>query len=490
MRIPIERQPIRVYPDAKRVIARFFFNGEQRAKEIIERVMKLSEDEVFAIISPLLQEFSKRHRNITKILYRHCNRVRSFIESVGFDPEELTSYRKLLMGSYFTHEYSIESAAFFNPSIIEDPDQSELEAGQKRLIISFRAVGEGHISSIAFRRAIINRDSKIEVLPVGNYVDEAEIIRNTTTFEKKLFFEKIVTARIDPKIVKELKGQLDEKFDYDTLQRTVLDLQHKDINDSKKTEYEKILWLSDSYSSISFSLDTDISDRVIFPMSELERKGIEDARFVKFTDNGGPATYYATYTAFDGALIMPKLLQTADFHSFKIRPLHGKGASNKNLALFPRKVNGYYTMLSRIDGCNNYIMYSNNINLWETPIKLQEPLHSWELVQIGNCGSPIETDHGWLVITHGVGPMRKYCLGASLFKLDDPSVEIGRLKEPLLVPNQDEREGYVPNVVYSCGGIINNGKLILPYGLSDYSSSFAVIELNALLDKVISDPRV
>ena len=489
MRIPIERQPVRVYPDAKRVIARFFFNGEQRAKDVIERVMKLSEDEVFAIISPLLQEFSKRHRNITKILYRHCNRVAPFIESVGFDPQELTSYRRLLMGTYFTHEYSIESAAFFNPSIIEDPDQSELEAGQKRLIISFRAVGEGHISSIAFRRAIIDRNSKIEVLPVGNYVDEAEIIRNTTTFEKKLFFEKIVTARIDPKIVKELKGQLDEKFDYDTLQTTILDLQHKDINDSKKTEYEKILWLSDSYSSISFSLDTDISDRVIFPMSELERKGIEDARFVKFTDNGGPVTYYATYTAFDGALIMPKLLQTSDFHNFKIRPLHGNGARNKNLALFPRKVNGYYTMLSRIDGCNNFIMYSNNINLWETPIKLQDPLHPWELVQIGNCGSPIETDRGWLVITHGVGPMRRYCLGASLFKLDDPSVEIGRLKEPLLVPNQDEREGYVPNVVYSCGGIINNGKLILPYGLSDYSSSFATIDLNPLLDKVISDPR-
>ena len=490
MRIPIERQQIRVYPDAKRVIARFFFNGEQRAPELIERVMKLSEDEVFAIISPLLQEFSKRHRNITKILYRHCNKVSSFIENTGFDHEELSSYRKLLVGSYFTHEYSIESAAFFNPSIIEDPDQSELELGQKRLIISFRAVGEGHISSIAFRRAIIDKDSKIEVLPVGNYVDEAEVIRNATTYEKKLFFEKIVTARIDPKIVKELKGQLDEKFDYDTLQRTIQNLQQKDIDDSKKTEYEKILWLSDSYSSISFSLDTDISDRVIFPMSELERKGIEDARFVKFTENDEPAIYYATYTAFDGALIMPKLLQTADFHNFRIRPLHGNGARNKNLALFPRKINGYYTMLSRIDGCNNFIMYSNNVNLWENPIKLQEPLHPWELVQIGNCGSPIETDSGWLVITHGVGPMRRYCLGASLFKLDDPSVEIGRLREPLLVPSQDEREGYVPNVVYSCGGIVNNGKLILPYGLSDYSSSFATVELNALLDKLVSEPPI
>jgi predicted GH43/DUF377 family glycosyl hydrolase len=224
-------------------------------------------------------------------------------------------------------------------------------------------------------------------------------------------------------------------------------------------------------------------------MSELERKGIEDARFVKFTEDDGSVHYYATYTAFDGALIMPKLLETKDFYNFRIRPLHGAGAKNKNLALFPRKINGNYVMLSRIDGINNYIMYSNNINLWESPKLLQQPLHPWEFVQIGNCGSPIETEHGWLVITHGVGPMRRYVLGASLFKIDDPSVEIGRLNEPLLSPNADEREGYVPNVVYSCGGIVNDGKLILPYGLSDYSSSFATIDLNALLDKVLTDAR-
>jgi len=489
MRIPIDRQPIKVYPDSKRVIARFFFNGEQRSKELILRVMKLSEDESFAIISPLLQEFSKRHRNITKILYRHCNRIRLLIEGLKIDYDDLTPYRKLLLGSYFTHEYSIESAAFFNPSIIEDPDQSELENGQKRLIISFRAVGEGHISSIAFRRAIIDKDSNIQVLPVGNYVDEAEIIRNATMYEKKLFFEKIVTARIDKKIIKELKTKTAEKFDYDTLRHIILDLQQRDISGSRKTEYEKILWLSDSYSNISFSLDTDISDRVIFPISELERKGIEDARFVKFTNNDGSIIYYATYTAFDGALIMPKLLQTTDFHNFRMRPLHGDGAQNKNLALFPRKINGHYTMLSRIDGYNNYLMYSNDINLWENPKKLQEPLHSWELTQIGNCGSPLETEQGWLMITHGVGPMRRYCLGASLLKLDDPSIEIGRLKEPLLVPNHDEREGYVPNVVYSCGGIVNNGKLIVPYGLSDHSSSFATVDLKSLLDKIISDPK-
>ncbi|HWD87609.1 MAG TPA: glycoside hydrolase family 130 protein [Mucilaginibacter sp.] len=486
MRIAIERHPVKVNPDTKRVIARFFFNGQQRAIDVIQRVVSLSEEEVFHVASPLLQEFSRRHRNITRILYKHCNKIKSIIESQGIDFDDLSHWRKLLLGSYFTHEYSIESAAFFNPSIVEDPDQSDLQEGQKRLIIAFRAVGEGHISSIAFRKAIVDKDNSIDVMPVGNYVDEAEVMRDTI-YEKKLFFEKIVTARIDKAVVKELKTKVQDKFDYDTLLRAVLLMQQSQHSDKKKTELEKVLWLSESYNNISFSLDTDISDRVIFPMSELERKGIEDARFVKFINPDGSVIYYATYTAFDGALIMPKLLQTTDFYNFKIRPLHGIGATNKGLALFPRKINGNYTMLSRIDGCNNYIMYSNNINIWENPVILQQPMHPWEFIQIGNCGSPIETDHGWLVITHGVGPMRRYVLGASLLKLDDPFVEIGRLREPLLSPNQDEREGYVPNVVYSCGGITNNGKLILPYGLSDYASSFMSVDLKALLDKILAD---
>jgi predicted GH43/DUF377 family glycosyl hydrolase len=486
MRIPIERHAIKVNPDSKRVIARFFFNGQQRAVDVIRRVMDLSEDQVFQIISPLLAEFSRRHRNITRILYRNCNKVKSIIEGLGIDFEDMSHWRKLLIGSYFTHEYSIESAAFFNPSLVEDPDQSDLEVGQKRLIISFRAVGEGHISSIAFRKAIVDKDNSIKILPVGNYVDEAEVMRDTT-YERKLFFEKIVTARIDKSVIRELKTKIKDKFDYDTLRQTILQMQGSQHSDKKKTELEKVLWLSDSYINISFSLDTDISDRVIFPMSELERKGIEDARFVKFTNPDGSVLYYATYTAFDGALIMPKLLQTTDFYNFRIRPLHGMGATNKGLALFPRKIDGNYMMLSRIDGCNNYLMSSNNINIWENPKMLQQPACPWEFVQIGNCGSPIETERGWLVITHGVGPMREYVLGASLLKLDDPSIELGRLKEPLLSPDHDEREGYVPNVVYSCGSIVNNGYLIVPYGLSDYSSSFVTIDLNALLDKIMTD---
>jgi predicted GH43/DUF377 family glycosyl hydrolase len=484
MRIPIERKHVKVYPDPKRVIARYFFNGDERGKIVIAKVMALNDIQVFNILSPLLQEYSKRHRNITKILARHCKKLKSLFEAMDIDYKEIDYHRKLLIGSYFTHEYSIESAAFFNPSIIEDPDQRDLEDGEKRLIISFRAVGEGHISSIVFRRALIDRNNNITVIPVGNYIDEAEVIRNAT-YNKKLFLEKGVTI-ISQEVLTELNEKLEDQFDYLTLKKIIAESQEREPDPARDVELEKVLWLSDSYYEIIFSMDTDISDRVIFPISEFERKGIEDARFTKFVNDEGAITYYATYTAYDGQLIIPKLLKTKDFYDFNVGPLFGAGAQNKNLALFPRKINGKYAMLSRIDGVNNYIMYSDKINVWENPIKLQEPVYSWELVQIGNCGSPIETEDGWLIITHAVGPMRRYCLGASLLKLDDPTIEIGRLEEPLLIPNPDEREGYVPNVVYSCGSIINNGDLVIPYGLSDYSSSFATVNLRALLDRLKS----
>jgi predicted GH43/DUF377 family glycosyl hydrolase len=488
MRLAIERKPVRINPDPKRVIARFFFNGNDRAKEVIERIMVLSEEISFGIVSPLLQEYSKRHRNITRVLSRHCSKLKPLFAELNIDYDSLTVYRKLLIGSYFTHEYSIESAAFFNPSIVEDPDQTELQDGERRVIISFRAVGEGHISSITFRRALIDRNNSITVIPSGSYIDEAEIIRNAV-YNKKLFFDKAVTTQINIDVLKEIEGQLDHHFEYSNLHRIIQDSQKLQESDMLRLEYDKILWLADSYYEIVFSLDTDISDRVIFPISEYERKGIEDARFVKFTNDDGSSTYYATYTAYDGSLIMPKLLQTNDFYNFRIMPLYGSGAQNKNLALFPRKVNGKYAMISRIDGCNNYIMYSDKINIWEKPVLLQQPKFSWEFIQIGNCGSPIETEHGWIMITHGVGPMRRYVLGASLLKLDDPTIEIGRLREPLLIPNSEEREGYVPNVLYSCGAIVHNNKLIIPYGISDSSTSFAEVDMDELINKLITDEK-
>lgn len=484
MRIIVHRKPVKVYPDPKRVIARFFYNGDDRAREVIAKVLSLHKARAFDIVSPLLQEFSKRHRNITKIFLRHCKKVQWLIEETGTDYKSLDEFVKYLIGSYFTHEYSIESAAFFNPSIVEDPDQTNLVEGEKRLIISFRAVGEGHISSIVFRRALIDSQNNISVLPAGNYIDEAEVVKNAI-YNKRLFLKKAADANISMNVIAEVNDRLGEKFDYPQLRKLAIEAKEKQEKDTDKLEYDRILWLSDTYHEVCFSRDTDISDRVIFPISEFERKGIEDARFVRFTKDDGSIVYYATYTAFDGLVIIPKLLQTTNFYDFKVSPLHGKGAQNKNLALFPKKINGKYAMMSRIDGWNNYLMYSDRITVWEQPIKLQTPLYPWEFIQIGNCGSPIETEAGWLIITHGVGPMRRYCLGASLLDLHDPSIEIGRLHDPLLVPNPDEREGYVPNVLYSCGSIIHNGELILPYGLSDYCSSFATVNLEKLIERIL-----
>ncbi|MGX5690822.1 glycoside hydrolase family 130 protein [Arcticibacter tournemirensis] len=481
MLLPVRRLTLKILPDPKRVIARFFFNGEERATRLIEEILKLEKHEVFDLISPLLQEFSKRHRNITKILLHHCKKVRGSMGNAGIDYKSLDYYTKLLIGSYFTNEYSIESAAFFNPSIVPDPDQSNLEQGQLRLILSFRAVGEGHISSVVFRRALLDKDNAISVIPSGSYVSEAETIRNAI-YNKRLFLTKASEAGINENFLENVEQHLGSEFGYEELKSIILEAKMQDGTDDELIQqYDLILALSDSYRELSFSRDTDISDRVIFPISEFEQKGIEDARFVRFINDDGGVVYYATYTAYSGTQIMPKLLETTDFYDFKVSPLNGTGALNKNLALFPRKVNGKYAMLSRIDGWNNYLMYSSTINEWNEPVKIQAPKYPWELNQIGNCGSPIETPEGWLVITHGVGPMRRYCIGASLLDLDSPEVEIGRLKEPLLIPNSDEREGYVPNVVYSCGSVINNNELIIPYGLSDYGSSFAAVNLADLL---------
>lgn len=485
MRLSVERKPVKVYPDTKRVIARFFFNGDERATELIKKILEMNRDEVFSIVSPLLQDFSKRHRSITKKLLKHCDKVKHYINEAGGNYDTLDEYCKLLIGSYFTHEYSIESAAFFNPSIVPDPDQANLEEGQLRVIISFRAVGEGHVSSVVFRRAIIDKNNNINVIPAGNYIDEAEKIHNLI-YHKRLFIRKAHEEDINEEFLRIVDEKLSDRFDYEALKKLILEVKGETDDPEIIRQYNSILSLSDSYRRITFSKDTDISDRVIFPISDFESKGIEDARFVKFTDDHGRIIYYATYTAYDGVHIMPKLLKTTDFYEFKTSPLHGDGARNKNLALFPRKINGKYAMLSRIDGWNNYLMYSDSINEWEEPVKIQSPKFSWDLIQIGNCGSPIETKDGWLVITHAVGPMRRYSIGASLLDLNDPSIEIGRLKDPLIVPNPEEREGYVPNVVYSCGSIIHNDELIIPYGLSDHSSGFVTVNLETLMDRLRS----
>jgi predicted GH43/DUF377 family glycosyl hydrolase len=279
--------------------------------------------------------------------------------------------------------------------------------------------------------------------------------------------------------------KLNNSFTYGELKRAVEEIRNiHQLSAEKDLIINQMMWLAKSHYELEFSLDSAISERVIFPISETEKKGIEDARFVKFTDDNGEVTYYATYTAYDGITILPKLLETKDFYHFRVLPIHGEIAQNKGMALFPRKIHDKYAMLCRIDGVNNFIAYSDTINIWHEAKLIQKPKYTWELVQVGNCGSPIETKEGWLIITHGVGPMREYVIGASLYELDDPEKEIGRLKTPLLTPNSEEREGYVPNVVYSCGSIIHNGNLIIPYAMSDYASTYASIDLNELLNEL------
>jgi predicted GH43/DUF377 family glycosyl hydrolase len=487
MNFQVVRRNIRFTPDASRVIARFLFTSENRSVNIIRNVLAMSEDNVNVALGQVLRDYSRRHRSISKIFEKHFNKITPIFERFSIDPKTLTMSQKVLIGSYFTMEYSIESAAFFNPSMVEHPDQSELGRGDKRVIISFRATGEGHISSIVFRSGILDKNNNLTLDPPGKMLEEAEHIRRHV-YDKKAFRSKLDEMQdfhtiIPPEIILDLLG---DNFTYGELRAVIHEARTRSehLAADKEMLFNQMMWLASSHYELDFSLDTALSERVIFPISITEKNGIEDARFVKFVDTGGEATYYATYTAYDGLRILPKLIKTRDFYHFEILPINGEIAQNKGMALFPRKVGGKYAMLCRIDGVNNFISFSDNINLWREAKIIQRPKYPWEFVQIGNCGSPIETKEGWLIITHGVGAMREYVLGASLFDLEKPDIEIGRLKTPLLIPNADEREGYVPNVVYSCGSIVHNEDLVIPYAVSDYASTYATINLNNLLKEI------
>ncbi|HEY5534716.1 MAG TPA: glycoside hydrolase family 130 protein [Ignavibacteria bacterium] len=484
MRITVNRKKERYYPDSKRVITRFFAHLEMKAKSIISKILDMSEQEAEISLNQVLREFAKRHRNIIKIFLTNYAKVSQYINEFPENPEKMSSTKRLLVGSFFTMEYSVESAALFNPSIVEHPEQSGLEEGQVRIIMSYRATGESHISSIVFRSGIIDKNNNLTFDPKGNYVAEAETIKDHI-YDKKEFIAILQEHEVRNSLSTEILSKLNDEFYYTDLKDLINQIRDtRKLNLDEQKTIKQMMWLAKSHYEILFSQETDISERVIFPVSTTESRGIEDARFVKFIDDDGEITYYATYTAYDGYTILPKLLETKDFYHFKNLPLHGECIKDKNFSLFPRKVNGQYAMLSRIDGVNHYIMFSDSLTLWDHATLLLEPKYTWELIQIGNCGSPIETPDGWIVITHGVGQMRKYSLGAILLDLQDPTKVIGSLKEPLIVPNEDEREGYVPNVVYTCGAIINNNELIIPYAISDYASSFATVNVKVLIEKL------
>ncbi len=486
MPFEVNRKDIKFLPDASRVIARFLYMDDARALFTLKSILSISESEASLSLNQVLRDYSLRHRNVSKIFEKHFNKIAHLLTQLGITAESLDISRKILIGSYFTNEYSIESAAFFNPSIVEHPDQFGIGKEAKRVVLSFRATGEGHISSIVFRTGVLDKYNNLIVEPVGKMLEEAEHIRRHI-YDKESFKDKLEEMQdfhtiIPPGLILD---KLNDKFTYGELKKCIEEARKTiHLAADKEILFNQITWLASTHYELQFSLDTNISERVIFPVSANEKNGIEDARFVKFKNDDNTTTYYATFTAYDGSSILPKMLDTRDFYNFRIFPVHGEIAQNKGMAMFPRKVNGKYAMLCRLDGFNNYLAFSDNISIWREAKLLQQPRFPWEFIQIGNCGSPIETEEGWLVMTHGVGPMREYVIGASLFDLQNPELEIGRLKTPILVPNAKEREGYVPNVVYSCGSIIHNNDLIIPYAMSDYASTYATLNLKELLNEL------
>ena len=486
MKLYVNRSNVRLNPDYKKVIPRFFNTGIERSRTLINRVLQLPEDDAADIINQVLVEFAARYRNIASIFVKHYELIKYLLQPA--EQESISEAKKLLLGSYFTMEYSIEAAALFNPSIVEHPDQSGINEGDKRVIISFRATGESHISSLVFKSGVLDKNTNLDIDPSGRFPAEGELTEKNK-INKEGFVELLSKLNLPPAIRSQILEQVNDPFYYKDIEMVLKSalVPIESPIERKRIKYEILDVVNNSY-ELRFSKDTHPSERVIFPVTYAEKNGIEDARFVKFIDDGA-TNYIGTYTAYDGLTIRPHLIETTDFLCFKVSPLHGKSAINKNLALFPRKINGRYVMVSRIDGFNNYIMFSDDLYLWDEAEVWQEPRYPWEFVQIGNGGPPIETEKGWLVISHGVGPMRKYCLGASLFDLEDPRKELGRLKDPLLMPNEAERHGYVPNVVYTCGSIVHCNNLFIPYAVSDHATSFATIPLAELLNEILSYPN-
>src|SRR5437773_547225 len=464
--IHVQRTDLTLRPDRTRVLIRpFNLASGERVGKICAQVMALPESQVHALLAEVQSEFGERHLKIREFLKRRFEQVRHALRN----HRKLSEERALLLGAYFTHEYSLEAAALFNPSIVPHPDQSDLAPGSLRFILSLRATGEGHISSITFRTGFLSPDGNITINAPTRFCLEPSQAPNAS-YEKNLFERKLQELGLTGDLSRQALNGLGDSFTLEELRASV-SLAVKQLrtrNQESGAAARKILMLAQSNYEVQFAPDSRLSERVLFPVTPSQSNGIEDARFVLFQNDDGSRTYYATYTAYDGKLILPQFIETPDFLHFKFITLNGPAVQNKGMALFPRKLNGRYCMLGRQDYENLYVMFSDHLHFWHTTQLLLKPTFPWEFVQLGNCGSPIETEAGWLVISHGVGPMRKYCIGAFLLDRDDPAKVIGRLREPLLKPSQSERAGYVPNVVYTCGALLHNGELIMPYGLADH----------------------
>jgi predicted GH43/DUF377 family glycosyl hydrolase len=423
-------------------------------------------------------EFGGRHVDIRAAWKSNFARVKAHV----FSSRPLSEARQLYIGALFSGEYSLEAAALFNPSIVPHPDQSGVAEGALRFILSLRATGEGHISSIEFRSGMIHADSSVTIDEPSRFVT-APVLNPNPTYRKKIFLHKLMEMGFENDWSGNVMKSLGDNFTLSQLEAAMRRATQDSGPLPRETQrtLECVRWLAESNYEIHFDPSTSIAERIVFPVSSNESNGMEDARFVRFTEDDGSVLYYATYTAYNGRAILPQLLETSDFLHFRALTLNGRAVQNKGMALFPRRIHGRYAMISRQDDENLFLMYSDNPHFWTEPKLLGKPGEVWEGVKIGNCGSPLETEAGWLVITHGVGAMRKYCIGAMLLDLDDPSKIIGHLREPLVTPLEASREGYVPNVVYTCGALIHEGRLYLPYGRNDTFSTIVSMDVDALV---------
>lgn len=482
--VTVERTPHRLDPDVTRVVARPFLPGESafgedpsRVDEILERVLGIPDGDVELILEGLRLRFDRRHPDVEGTWEANA---RSAMAMADRTPR-VDGKRQLLVGAYFTQEYAVEAAAVCNPSVVPYPADGAGTPDRLRFVMSLRAIGEGHISSIEFREGTFGSDGSVNLVPPGQHVRTG--VRTPALYDKRAFEGKLLELGAADELTDLVLAGLPQWFQLEELEeRKVALAGHEAFSSAVALEAMRIMhWIASSNYRLTFD-DGELDERVLLPAGPADSRGMEDARFVRFVDEDGSVVYHATYTAFDGFRILPQLITTSDFSAFRISTMHGTCAQNKGMALFPRRIDGRFASLSRHDQRSLHLMFSDDVRSWNSAELLYDPTEPWEAVQVGNCGSPIETGAGWLVLTHGVGPVRTYSIGAMLLDLEDPGKVLGRLVQPLLAPAEDEADGYVPNVVYSCGGMIHGGRLLLPYGISDRSVGFAVVDVEELLD--------
>jgi predicted GH43/DUF377 family glycosyl hydrolase len=477
------RSPIRMAADRSRVVTRLFVPGhegfdqqESRSSAVLQRLLALPDDEVQESYDDVVARFEGRHHRLTETFLRHADEL-----SDRLDPAcQLSPTRRLLIGATFTSEYAIEGAALCNPSMVLHPDQTGASPGGSRVVMSVRAIGEGHTSSIGFRTGSITRAGDVDLDPTPTFATRG--IPDGAMFEAEVFRTELRRLQGGGEDADDVLGQLGPKFTEADMERRLNVLQdHAATRKQAKRTVGLMRRIAERSYTVRFEDGAPLSEHVLMPAMSAESRGMEDARLVRFVEDDGSVTYYGSYTAYNGNDIGQQLLQTTDFAHFTSSPMVGAAAANKGLALFPRRIGGRFAALSRSDRESNTVAYSDNPSHWEVGLPCQSPVESWEVLQLGNCGSPIETEVGWLVLTHGVGPMRTYSIGAILLDLDDPTRIMGRLREPLLSPSQDEQDGYVPNVVYSCGAFVHADTLVIPYGIGDAAISVATVPLDELL---------